>query len=1127
MFDELYKKLNDAQRRAVDTTDGPVLVVAGPGTGKTQLLSMRVANILRTADVTPRNILCMTFTEEAADNMRRRLASIIGQDAYDVEIHTFHSFGANVITRFGEYFFQGIGSRPIDELGAYEIYHNIFRELPHDNPLSLQYEGDYFYLRGAQAAIDNFKTAGLSSDEVRDIAQQNLDFTAQLNAVVADAMDGFARVDKTTLARFQKIADAIAAPRGTTVSEVLPAFVKPLSEIFESTLTAAIELAEQTGKTTSLTQFKNTFLVKNAANQWQLKDNDASKKLLALADVYQQYSLALRDQNYIDFNDMITRVVHAVELSAELRLNLQEQYQYILVDEFQDTSLAQLRLLRALTDNPVFEGRPNILAVGDDDQAIYSFQGAELNNILNFHQFYRDVEVITLTDNYRSRQAVLDAATFVISPSSERLVQHMPGITKDITAKNTSLPEAHIAHHRFASADTQREWIATQIADCLKRGTPASDIAVIAPKHRSLRGIVPFLQAQNIPVQYDKRENILDVPAIIQLLTMAKLVVALSREDHTTANALLPEILSYDFWGLSTTEIWQLYLQNYRKRSPWIELARQSTDAHITNVANFFIELSRQAHTTACETMVDYLLGLTPFTLPSAEGEQLSFEPTTFTSPFAKYYFTDELEAFLQHSSHTAAAKGEITFLEMLSHLTFLRDRLREHTDAQNSTIGDLLAYTDLLARANIQLVDTTPHRERTEAVQLFTAHASKGLEFGTVFIIDANHDIWMNSSDARGKISMPSNVQVERRSGSEDERRRLLYVAMTRAKHTLYITGFEAHKRGNAPLKYLLGTGEQPAGLVANLHDATAQTSNELTEQLLTSWHDRHIAARVEPNLRAMLQPTLSNYRLSITHLQHFLNVADGGPNEWFMRYLLRFPQPVTPHMALGIAVHNTLDAAHKFLQQNGTQRPLEELLQDFETSLQRCRLSPADERHELARGRAMLTQYLTERYKDFKPAERFEYDLGSKRLNLGDVQVTGKVDRITPVGDREVCVVDFKTGKPMFAWETSDQHKAIAMYHYKQQLAFYRLLLEESDAFGPGTKVVDTALEYIHPDASGQLAPLLHYTPSDDDIKRLQRLAQAAWKRMCSLDFPDTSHYEKSLKGIQQFEEDLLSEE
>lgn len=156
-------------------------------------------------------------------------------------------------------------------------------------------------------------------------------------------------------------------------------------------------------------------------------------KLRSLAHIYSQYLAIMQAAELIDFDDMIMQVVHAIEVNPDLRYELQEKYHYIMVDEFQDTNLAQMRILRNLTNNPVVEDAPNILVVGDDDQAIYGFQGAEVGNIIKFNQLYPGVRRITLRDNYRSVAPVLTGAREVIVQASERLENILPDVDKTLT----------------------------------------------------------------------------------------------------------------------------------------------------------------------------------------------------------------------------------------------------------------------------------------------------------------------------------------------------------------------------------------------------------------------------------------------------------------------------------------------------------------------------------------------------------------------------------------------------------------------------------------------------------------------------------------------------------------------
>ena len=189
-FTERYKTLNTAQKEAVDSIDGPVLVVAGPGSGKTEILSLRVANILRQTDIAPSNILCMTFTDSASINMRKRLSQIIGRDAYRVAIHTFHSFGTEVIDKNPEFFFSGANFIPADELAQLEIIETVLKSFDHDNPLrSMHPEQGYVYAKPLVQAIAQLKKAGLTPDEFRAILGHNRKEQEVANSLLAEVFD--------------------------------------------------------------------------------------------------------------------------------------------------------------------------------------------------------------------------------------------------------------------------------------------------------------------------------------------------------------------------------------------------------------------------------------------------------------------------------------------------------------------------------------------------------------------------------------------------------------------------------------------------------------------------------------------------------------------------------------------------------------------------------------------------------------------------------------------------------------------------------------------------------------------------------------------------------------------------
>ena len=381
-FQTRYNLLNAAQKQAVDTIEGPVMVIAGPGTGKTELLSMRAANILQKTDTLPENILCLTFTESGATAMRERLLKIIGPAAYKVAIHTFHSFGAEIMNQNGQFFYHGSDFRPADELTSYEIIRQIFDELDYNNPLAGKMNGDYTHIYDTLQTISELKRSGLTSDELLAILDANDKILDIIEPKLTEIFS--ARLAKTIIAQLEPLVE-ITQKIDSSID--IPG-ITPLSDVLADSLAVAIHEATNENSTKPITAWRNAWMKKDADNHFVLKSRANGAKLRATSYVYYQYLLRMQEAKVYDFDDMILRVVHAMEVFPELRYNLQERYQYIMVDEFQDTNLAQMRILYNLTNSEVANGKPNILVVGDDDQAIYSFQGADVGNIHAFLELF-------------------------------------------------------------------------------------------------------------------------------------------------------------------------------------------------------------------------------------------------------------------------------------------------------------------------------------------------------------------------------------------------------------------------------------------------------------------------------------------------------------------------------------------------------------------------------------------------------------------------------------------------------------------------------------------------------------------------------------------------------------------
>jgi len=243
-FKEKYKNLNKEQKKAVDTTDGPLMVVAGPGSGKTEILSLRVANILAGTQVRPSNILCLTFTDSAAINMRKRLIPLLGVDAYRVAIHTFHNFCVDVIGRFPDFFYGGATFSAADELVQVEVLEEIFKEMAYDNPLrSIHPEEGYVYLKDAQFAISNLKKAGLTPDEFAKVLEHNETSLEYLNPLLDEVFS--ARISKDIIAQVERLIKELKSKK----EKPLPvSYWKTLKESVIDSLVLTIKQSELSEK---------------------------------------------------------------------------------------------------------------------------------------------------------------------------------------------------------------------------------------------------------------------------------------------------------------------------------------------------------------------------------------------------------------------------------------------------------------------------------------------------------------------------------------------------------------------------------------------------------------------------------------------------------------------------------------------------------------------------------------------------------------------------------------------------------------------------------------------------------------------------------------------------------------
>lgn len=1096
-FKDRYQALNSAQKRAVDTTDGPVMVVAGPGSGKTELLALRVGAILQNGTAKASSILLLTFTETAARNMRERLEALIGADAYRVAIYTFHGFCTDIIGRYPEYFFEATHFRPASTLIQSEILQTIFERLPHKHILGgFHPERGYAYLKESQARIQDIKKGGLTPERFRELLTENERAYTTLNLLLKDLLPE--RIGKDSRIFCEKLASALEK---TSTN---------LGSMYAASLLRACKEVDETEKTTPLSTWKTEHTTKDEQGARVFKDYLMLPKLFALGDIYEQYQASLHKEGYFDYDDMILQVVDVLQKNITLRTELEELYQYIMVDEFQDTNNAQLLLVKALSSNPVHEGRPNVCVVGDDDQAIYKFQGAEISNILSFRELYNDVEVIVLTDNYRSTQKVLDFARAIVTQGVERLETTYKEIRKDLTARNTKLESGALHTHSFTSQEEEYVYIAEEVKKLLKEGVVPQEIALIAREHRQLTALLPYLDTVGIPYTYERKENVFDEPHVKELIVMCDLLSSINgtsfQKDH-----LLPTVLAFPFWGIDRITIWRIAEHAKKEGCTWLEAMLTSEYEDISKIAHFLIELGVASQTTPLEIILDTLIGSKDHILvqDGEHDDEYTNTPysltlqTNFTSPYKEYYFSKEL-----------LREKKSAYIHFLSSLSEFIKALREYREYEILKVHDVMNFVQMHVDYNVPLTNKSAFAHNENAVSLLTSHGAKGLEFAYVFIVSVHDDIWAGSKRGN-KLSFPINMPLGSAGDTEDDFIRLFYVALTRARHTLYITH---HK---SPLRFL-STSELPDT------DTSPQTVH--TPELLASGLQVYHTPPFAKDEKALLHKVIEGYMLSPTHLNNFLDLTKGGPMMFLEQNLLRFPQAKTASSVYGTAVHKALEEGEIYAKAHNTTPPLETLITSFTTELKRGRLQDFEQEKLEARGKKILEQYYSIKKDAFSGTHLVEVNFANQSVHIDGALLTGKIDKLIEKEPKILSVVDLKTGKGFDAWEQSGMtpYDKIKLHHYKHQLMMYKLLVEHSRDYSTYS-VTSGTLEFVEElsdtNTIQELTLPLGDKATEQELSRFTKLVQAVYTKITTLDFPDTSSYEATLDGIRAFEEDLIA--
>ncbi len=607
-FTEAYKRLNKAQKEAVDTVEGPVMVVAGPGTGKTQILSLRIANILLKTDTAPSSILAIAFTDSAVKAMRKRLLTFIGARAYEIPIYTFHGFANDRIQEFPDAFPRIIGSEPISDIERIRIIEKILLEgdwkilRPSGDPL--------YYVRPVLSIIQSIKREGYDPVTFRVLIDcQQSDYDA--------------------------VPDKI--------------------------------------------HLKGAYKGQMKAEYKNLQEKIHKNK--ELVEVFRLYEEALQKGRLYDYEDMILEMVRGMESNETFLRTLQERYQYVLVDEHQDTNGSQNKIVELLVS---FHQNPNLFIVGDEKQAVYRFQGASLQNFISFKDRFVEAKVIHLEENYRSTQRILDASHGLIQKNT------------DISPQKLKSQDKHVHTINIVETDNEEaeaEYIALHIQNKLAN-VSAEEIAVIYRNNNDSRLIERALYSKAIPYTIQSNRGIFEDDDIARFIDTLEAIAHIEQEE-LLARVILFDFITTDF--ISTASIIQ---RAYKERVSLSKLLEKE----MPEIWNTLCTLAVKAHNEPLRDSLELILHNTGF-----------------------------LSHIMEHAqSHDKAHKVRVLIQEA------------EELTKKNSqaTLADFVVHVRTLIEHRISL---SMSESSGIGVQLMTAHKSKGLEFEHVYIMGVYDGHWGN----------------------------------------------------------------------------------------------------------------------------------------------------------------------------------------------------------------------------------------------------------------------------------------------------------------------------------------------------------------------------------------------
>ncbi len=924
----LLEGLNDAQLQAVIHGDGPLLIVAGAGTGKTTVLTRRYQHLLGESDTSTDSILALTFTDKAAGEMEDRVLKLMPVGAYDFWISTFHGFCQRILENHALEIGLSTPFRLLTPTDCWLLLRRHLSELPLSayRPLGNPTK----FLRALVQHISRAKDEGVTADRYAEFAK-TVTFPMQAEGQVEER----ARLDE-------------------------------------------------------------------------------------LAALYATYTQIMRAEGCLDFGDLILETLRLFRERPLLLEKYRAQFKYLLVDEFQDTNWAQYELVKLLAGT-----QKNLTVVGDDDQAIYKFRGASLANILQFRDDFPEATTVALTKNYRSKKEILDLAYRSIEKNNPNRLEVKladTGLTKRLEAEMGEGGSGTVELIWARTVEQEADKVVEQI-ERIKRTDPSStwnDFAVLVRSNDGAEAFVRAMERARIPFQFMALRGLYAKPTVIDIVALLTLL------DTRTDSAIVWRVLTMDCYGLGASDVADLLAYANRKGYPLWSVVREGMSEK-----NIF--LSSEGRKTL-EQIYQDIEGLAELArrAPPFQVFQAMLEKTGFLACVLRLTERDRVEA--------------------LRHVSGFADRLRRYEQITHGPTlhGFLEEYKMEIESGEEGALDSDPEAEGPDMVKILTVHAAKGLEYRFVFVASLVDQRFPTRARSEA-IPLPDGLVQERLPEGNahiEEERRLFYVALTRAKDRLFLTG--AYEYGGTRDK-------KPSSFLAEMELAPppkeALAQQEVVE-LLTSRSDTHEEVAKDLALYPLKR------RFSFTQLAAFRKC----PLQYKFSHIYRIPTLGSYQRSFGQSIHLTFQKVFQLHQARTAASQvslfdaptaavalgdwavtLDEALQIYEdTWIDEWYPDRAVHDEYKAKGKIAVTRSMEAWAAE--PPQPLELEK-EFILQIGGHSIKGKIDRVDQNADGTVTIYDYKTGEAKEKLESED----------KEQLYLYQLALE-----GRGFAVA--SLKYVY---------------------------------------------------------------